>query len=214
MEQQHFRVAAPLSYRIEGVVILILCCRFFTVYEHFVWVCSTADRRFYAKAEGVVILQYPQPGQQRFDADQNQNDTADALGGGAVFVAEHRAHLDADSGQQAGDDADKPGSRQDIHLHGGKADADSKGINAGGNRQRQHRLGGIVIVQLLVPAEALLDHVGTDERQQYKGDPWAEFCQQRRKPVAEEIAQRGHQRLKTAKPKPTGQGVGKADPAD
>ena len=92
----------------------------------FVWVCSTADRRFYAKAEGVVILQYPQPGQQRFDADQNQNDTADALGGGAVFVAEHRAHLDADSGQQAGDDADKPGSRQDIHLHGGKADADSK----------------------------------------------------------------------------------------
>ena len=49
--------------------------------------------------QGTPILQYPQPGQQRFDANQNQNDTADALGGGAVLVAEQRAHLDADSGQ-------------------------------------------------------------------------------------------------------------------
>ena len=142
------------------------------------------------------------------------NDRITGKSGGAVFVAEHRAHLDADSGQQAGDDADKPGSGQNIHLHGGKADADSKGVNAGGNRQRQHRLGGIVVIQLLISGKALLNHVGTDERQQHKGDPGTELCQQRRKPVAEEIAQRGHQRLKTAKPKPTGQGVGKADPAD
>ena len=56
-----------------------------------------------ARQDGLLqetpILQYPQPGQQRFDANQNQNDTADALGRDAVFVAEQRAHLDADSGQ-------------------------------------------------------------------------------------------------------------------
>ena len=49
--------------------------------------------------QGTPILQYPQPGQQRFDANQNQNDTADALSGGTVFGTEHRACLDADSGQ-------------------------------------------------------------------------------------------------------------------
>ena len=35
IEQQHFRVTAPLSYRIVGYAVLNLCCCFFTVYEHF-----------------------------------------------------------------------------------------------------------------------------------------------------------------------------------
>ena len=57
-------------------------------------------------------------------------------------------------------------------------------INAGGDGQRQ-RSWRMVVVQLLVAAKALLDHVRTDERQQYKRDPRAELRQQRGKPVAE-----------------------------
>ena len=210
MEQQHFRVAAPLSYRIEGFVVLILCCRFFTVYEHFVWVCSTADRRFYAKAEGVVILQYAQPGQQRLDANQKQHDTTDSLSRSTVLVAEQGADLHADGGQQAGGDADERSGRNDSDLHSGKADADGKSINAGGNSQRQHGLGRVVVVQLLIAAEALLDHVCADECQQHKSDPGAELRQQRGKAVAQEIAQRGHQELEPAEPDAAGQGVGQA----
>ena len=48
-------------------------------------------------------LQHTQPRQQRLDTDQDQHNAADALGGGAVLVAEHGTDLDADGGQQAGD---------------------------------------------------------------------------------------------------------------
>ena len=53
-------------------------------------------------------LQHTQPRQQRLNTDQDQHNAADALGGGAVLVAEHGTDLDADGGQQAGDNADQP----------------------------------------------------------------------------------------------------------
>ena len=43
-------------------------------------------------------LQHTQPRQQRLDTDQDQHNAADALGGGAVLVAEHGTDLDADGG--------------------------------------------------------------------------------------------------------------------
>mgnify|MGYP002610367848 CR=1 FL=1 len=52
---------------------------------------------------GMQNLQNSQPRQQRLDTDQDQHNAADALGGGAVLVAEHGTDLDADGGQQAGD---------------------------------------------------------------------------------------------------------------
>ena len=128
------------------------------------------------------------------------DDAADALGGGAVLVAEHGTDLDADGGQQAGDNADQPGSGQNVHLHGCKADTDGERINAGGDGQRQHGFGGVVVVQLLVATKTLLDHVRTDERQQHKRDPRAELRQQRGKPVTEKIAQCRHQKLEPAEP--------------
>ena len=96
----------------------------------------------------------------------------------------------------------------------GKADADSEGIDAGGNGQRQHCFGGVVIVQLFVAAEAFPHHVDADDGQQHKGYPGTEVGQDHGEAVTQEEAQCGHQELEAAEPQPAGHGVGKADLVD
>ena len=167
-----------------------------------------------SRAKSPPKSQHSQPGQQGFEANQNQDNAADALGGGAVLIAEQGTHAHADGGQQAGDAADQPCGGQDVDLHGGKADADGKCVDTGGDGQRQHRFGRVVIIELFVAAEALTHHVNADDGQQYKSDPGAELGQDRGKTVAQEKAQRGHQELEAAEPQPAGHSVGKADLAD
>ena len=158
-------------------------------------------------------LQNSQSRQQGLEADQDQHDAADALGRSAVLIAEEGTYAHTDGRQQAGDAANQAGGGQDIDLHGGKADADSEGIDAGGNGQRQHCFGGVVIVQLFVAAEAFPHHVDADDGQQHKGYPGTEVGQDHGEAVTQEEAQCGHQELEAAEPQPSGERVAQGDPS-
>ena len=50
MEQQHFRVTAPLSYRVVGYAVLVLRCCFSIVHEHCPW-----DRTIDDRLAGVIM---------------------------------------------------------------------------------------------------------------------------------------------------------------
>ena len=63
MEQQHFRVTAPLWYRIVGYAVLNLCCCFFTVYEHSRQGCHCRSPPWdWSRPKCQVRLQVPQQG--------------------------------------------------------------------------------------------------------------------------------------------------------
>ena len=77
-----------------------------------------------------AALQDAKPAQQRFEPDQEQYHTAQPLGRGAVFAAEHGPGLYANGGKHAGGSADQHYGGQDLHLHDCKADPDGAGMAA------------------------------------------------------------------------------------
>ena len=96
-------------------------------------------------------------------------------------------------------------SGEETDLQKGEGDPHGERVDAGGHCQKKHSLyvQGIVGF-LLLGGERFADHVETDQAQEEKGDPVVYGSDVLLKLAAEQIADRGHQRLETAKPQPHG----------
>ena len=89
----------------------------------------------------------------------------------------------------------------DVNLQEGKSDTYSQGINTGGNCQQEHgfhiqRSGGVFFIH----GHSFFDHGSADDTKQYESNPVIDSGDKAFKLTAENIADHGHQRLKTTKP--------------
>lgn len=146
-------------------------------------------------------------------ADQDQNDAAHKLCKGFVLRSEHIAHLHAESGQEEGDDADEGNGGNDGDVRQKcKGHANRQRIDAGSNGKQQHFLEGKRGVgALFLLGEGLPDHVGADEHQKHESDPVVDGGDLLLKTVTDQIAERGHQRLKGAEPESDHTGLFQGD---
>lgn len=98
-----------------------------------------------------------------------------------------------------GSDSDGGNSRNQGYLQKCEGNANSQGINAGGDGKDQHFFeidGGAAGLGLVV--EGLFDHVAADEGQENEGDPVAVGSDGLLEAGAKEIADGGHQGLEGA----------------
>ena len=97
--------------------------------------------------------------QQDLASHADQNNSAGKLCLGFVFFTEDIADLDAEGGADEGDDTDEGHSGNDAYLEESKGHAYGKGVDAGGNGQREHCLGGqgtVVAISTATLVAALL----------------------------------------------------------
>ena len=129
-----------------------------------------------------------------------------------IPAAEHVADLHAQSGQQAGADADKRRRQPDVHAADhGKGNADGQRVYGSGHGHEKHGLDGQVGVLFRVVAgfvfllQRFLQHVDADDDQQTEGNPVVERFNGFGKQRAKEKAGHGHQHLEAAEPEADGQ---------
>ena len=115
--------------------------------------------------------------------------------------------------------ADKSRRREDINVHDSKGQADSQGVDAGGQGEKEHGpwIEAVVTAfRLSGPAGMirLPDHVEADEGQKEKSDPVVDVLYEVDKTASEDPADDGHQGLKAAEPDPHGTCFGDACSGD
>ena len=125
--------------------------------------------------------------------------TAEKLGLGLIFCAKYIAYINPDAGQDKRRCTDKQRSLHDINAQKRKAYADGKRVDARCHGKRKHGFERkIVVFVLLVLAESFPYHITAYKRKQDKCYPVVDARYEAFKPIAEQEAQRRHERLKAA----------------
>ena len=111
--------------------------------------------------------------QKNFDAQKNQDQTTDKFCFAFIFASEEVANDNSDDREYKGCDTNNTNCFNDRSIKKSKRDADCERVDACRHGEHQHRLERERAVALLrlALAQALAQHVPTDERQQHECDP-------------------------------------------
>ena len=120
---------------------------------------------------------------QDLDADADQDEAADDLHALAEERSEAPAEVQADGGEDEGDDADHDRRIPDLDAEERQGQAHGERVDArrhGEHDERRPARGVLRGALLLVAPDRLVDHVAADGDQEAEGDPVVEPLIQRR----------------------------------